>query len=141
MATKPNVWSKRSENILKTCHKDLQKIMDYVLEYVDISIICGFRDKVEQDKAFDGGFTQVQFPDSEHNISPSNAVDVIPYPEGYKSHAKFYYIAGIVEVITNILHSHKVITHKVRWGGDWDRDKDFSDQKFNDLAHFELVEE
>jgi len=28
---------------------------------------------------------------------------------------------------------------KLRWGGDWDRDLDFSDQRFYDLYHFELV--
>jgi hypothetical protein len=26
----------------------------------------------------------------------------------------------------------------LRWGGDWDSDKDFSDQNFDDLVHWEL---
>ena len=28
---------------------------------------------------------------------------------------------------------------KLRWGGDWNDNKDFSDQTFDDLVHFELV--
>jgi peptidoglycan L-alanyl-D-glutamate endopeptidase CwlK len=32
------------------------------------------------------------------------------------------------------------MTHSVRFGGDWDGDKDITDQKFNDLVHFELIE-
>ena len=26
----------------------------------------------------------------------------------------------------------------LRWGGDWDRDFDLKDQRFNDYPHFEL---
>ena len=26
----------------------------------------------------------------------------------------------------------------LRWGGDWDMDHNFKDQKFDDLCHFEL---
>jgi hypothetical protein len=29
---------------------------------------------------------------------------------------------------------------KLRWGGDWDSDKDTKDQNFNDLPHFELID-
>lgn len=138
METKQNKFSKRSENILSTCHDDLRKVMDYVLEYVDISIICGFRDKAEQDEAYARGSSKLEFPKSEHNERPSRAVDIIPYPEGYKGDKKFYYIAGIVEVVSNILLKHGIITHEIRWGGDWDSDVDFTDNKFNDLAHYEL---
>jgi peptidoglycan L-alanyl-D-glutamate endopeptidase CwlK len=31
------------------------------------------------------------------------------------------------------------MTHDVRYGGDWDGDKDINDQTFNDTVHFELV--
>ena len=27
----------------------------------------------------------------------------------------------------------------IPWGGDWDGDGDFSDQRFHDLPHFELT--
>jgi peptidoglycan L-alanyl-D-glutamate endopeptidase CwlK len=30
---------------------------------------------------------------------------------------------------------------KIRWGGDWNGDLQFRDEKFKDLPHFELVEE
>ena len=28
----------------------------------------------------------------------------------------------------------------IRWGGDWDRDTEVRDNKFDDLVHFEIVE-
>jgi len=37
------------------------------------------------------------------------------------------------------LYNEGKITHKLRWGGDWDSDKVFDDQNFDDLPHFELV--
>lgn len=32
------------------------------------------------------------------------------------------------------------MSHSVRYGGDWDSDKDIDDQNFRDLVHFELIE-
>ncbi len=31
------------------------------------------------------------------------------------------------------------MTHAIRYGGDWDRDFDITDNKFQDLVHFELI--
>ena len=37
-----------------------------------------------------------------------------------------------------VLFVYKKMKINVRWGGDWDSDLDFNDQKFLDLVHFEL---
>jgi hypothetical protein len=50
-----------------------------------------------------------------------------------KVFARFYYMAGRVQTLAESMG----IT--IRWGGDWDSDKDFFDQTFDDLVHFELV--
>lgn len=47
--------------------------------------------------------------------------------------SKFYYMAGLAQKQADILGI------KIRWGGDWDSDKDFFDQTFYDLVHIELV--
>ena len=80
-----NQFSHVSRERLETCHPDLQTLMEHVLARRDISIVCGHRGQEEQDAAFDGGFSERKWPNSAHNQSPSWAVDIIPYPEGYKA--------------------------------------------------------
>ena len=45
----------------------------------------------------------------------------------------------MVIAISKELLKNGEIYHNVRWGGDWNMDNNFKDQKFNDLPHFELV--
>jgi hypothetical protein len=65
---------------------------------------------------------------------PSRAVDVAPYPIDWNDFKRFYHFAGIVRAVA---HQRGV---KIRWGGDWDSDFDFKDERFLDLPHFELVD-
>jgi peptidoglycan L-alanyl-D-glutamate endopeptidase CwlK len=37
------------------------------------------------------------------------------------------------------LKQQGLITHDMRFGGDWNRDYDVKDNDFNDLFHYELV--
>ena len=46
---------------------------------------------------------------------------------------QFYYFAGIV------IATARDLDIVLRWGGDWDRDHDLSDQSFDDLVHFEVT--
>jgi peptidoglycan L-alanyl-D-glutamate endopeptidase CwlK len=39
------------------------------------------------------------------------------------------------------LYNEGRISHRLRWGGDWDMDTKVSDNDFDDLVHFELVRE
>lgn len=78
-----------------------------------------------------------------HNYEPSLAGDFAPYPIDFrnaeKSKARFYYMAGVFYAVTEKLFEEGKITHKIRWGGDWDFDHDFEDQSFDDLPHIELL--
>ena len=120
---------------LSTCHSDLQLILYKLINFIDFSVVCGTRNEEDQTKAYNSGHSKVQYPNSRHNTNPSLAVDIIPYPTGWKKKENFYYIAGMVKAIAieNGI--------RIRWGGDWDGDNDFTDQRFNDLAHFELIKE
>jgi len=76
----------------------------------------------------------------------SLAVDIMPYKKGYnafsgeyKDNARFYYMQGIIRGLSERLFEEGLITHKLRFGLDWDMDDIFSDQTFDDLPHFELV--
>ena len=126
---------KSSEERLNTCHPDLQKVFRRVVEKYDLTITCGTRGEAEQNEAFRTGKSKVQFPKSKHNLTPSLAVDAVPYPIDWNDRSRFYHFAGYVLGIAEGMGI------KLRWGGDWDGDFDLKDQKFFDLPHFELVAE
>lgn len=142
-----NRYSKRSSERLQQCHRDLQTIFSVVLQSWDNTILTGHRTKEEQTKVFVSGESELQWPLSKHNKKPSMATDVSPYPipkkwgEGNRNeYEKFRYFAFFVLGVADALYHAGVISHRLRWGGDWDGDKDVNDQKFNDLVHFELIE-
>ncbi len=49
------------------------------------------------------------------------------------------YFAGFVMATAKQLKDKGLITHDMRWGGDWDRDTEVKDNVFQDYPHFELV--
>jgi len=137
-------FGKKSLKRLETCHPDIQKIMNIIITHYDCSVLCGYRDKLTQTLAFEQKRSKVEWPYSKHNKYPSIAIDVVPYPIDWgekgtsaqrrKAIARFYHFAGYVQMAADILQI------KIRWGGDWDGDYNFSDQSFDDLPHFELVQ-
>lgn len=134
-------WSKRSKDKFDQLDHRLQDVMDYVLHNVaDVSIVTGHRSQKEQNELFYGQpqRTKVRWPDSKHNKLPSLAVDFQPYPvpdRREKLWASLAYIAGrAIEYA-----AAKGVT--LRWGGDWDRDGDLTDQNFDDLYHLEIKDD
>ncbi len=141
-------FSKISNERLSTTHKDLQIIMNKALEVIDISILEGARSDETQIKYFKEGKSKLDgiTQKSKHQITKqqplSHAVDIAPYPIDFsnkqKSLARFYYTAGIIKAIAHDLHKKGIISHSIRWGGDWNSNNIFTDQTFDDLVHFEL---
>ena len=76
-------FGKASLKHYDTLHPDLQKICKEVINDFDFSIICGYRNEEDQNKAFKDGRSNAKFGESLHNEYPSKAVDVIPYPTGF----------------------------------------------------------
>ena len=74
-----NTFSENSKQRLETCHRDLRTLFGNVIQDFDCTIVCGHRDKPEQDKAFAEGKSKLQYPNSKHNSNPSMAVLSIPY--------------------------------------------------------------
>ena len=138
--------AKFSEDSLKklgTCHKDLQVIFEEVVKTFDCSIIEGHRGEKAQEEAFKKGLSKLHYPKSKHNSSPSMAVDANQYPIDWKNKRVNYdiiFFAGYVMGVAQKLFEVGEITHKVRWGGDWNQNKRVSDETFLDFPHFELVE-
>ena len=122
----------KSRGRLSTCHPDLQKVFNEVIKYVDCSVLEGHRSKDRQNKLYKEGKTQVKYPDGRHNASPSNAVDVTPYPVDWDDRERQTLFAGFV---LGISRSMGII---LRWGGDWDQDFQVQDNRFDDFPHFEI---
>ena len=78
------------------------------------------------------GKSQLGWPNSNHNTSPSRAVDVVPYPVDWSDRDRFHLFAGYV------LATAQSLGYTLRWGGDWDSDTQTSDNQFDDFPHFEV---
>jgi len=133
-------YGTRSRNNLSTCDIRWKTIMNEVIKYYDCTIITGHRDKEEQNAKYAEGTSEVSWPNSKHNTRPSMAIDVAPWPiptdwgdKVWKDRVKFYELKAIIFFVA----AKQGI--KVRYGGDWDRDYDYTDNKFDDLIHFEII--
>ena len=125
-------FSKRSMSKLMTAHPDLQRLFLAVVKEHDCTILCGHRNKEEQQGAYQDGLSMLQWDDSLHNKVPSRAIDASPYPIDWRNTERFIVYAR------HVLAKAKELGISIRWGGDWDGDGDMTDQRFMDLVHFEL---
>lgn len=127
-------FSKLSLDRLSTCDERLQRVLTEAIKTIDFTVMCGHRSQQDQDKAYAEGKSKVKFPNSKHNTSPSRAVDIAPWPIDWKDRERFVFLAGHVLGIASALGI------KLRWGGDWDGDKNLKNNSFMDLPHFEVVD-
>lgn len=137
-----NSYSKNSDDRLNTCHPDLIHICRKLLKYFDHSVYEGYRGKEEQNHYLAIGRSKVKYPNGKHNKKPAMAVDIAPYPREKKEKcriAKYNIMTGHFFQIAAELYEAGVITHKIRWGGDWNMDDNLSNNSWDDLAHFELI--
>jgi len=126
-------YSERSLKNLESCDRHIKFIMLEVIKRVDCYIIWGHRGQEEQDIAFHSGYSKLKYPDSKHNVYPSQAIDVIPYPSGWDKERNFYFLAGQIFAIAYIFNID------LRWGGDFNCDRNFYNDRWLDLGHFEIV--
>ena len=117
-------FSRQSEEKLRTCRIELQTVLREAIKHCDFTVVCGFRDQDEQNKAVEEGRSQLAWPNSNHNTWPSYAVDVAPYPINWKDEKEFYYLAGMILGIASQLGI------RLKWGGRW--------KTLVDLPHFEI---
>ena len=133
-------FSIKSQERLRTCHPELQKLFNYVILDYDCSIICGFRGEAEQNEAYASGNSKLRWPQSKHNQQPSLAVDVVPYERGLDwGRMQSAHFAGYVKGIADQLYRIGVMKFRIRNGVDWDNDNDIDDTTFFDACHFELI--
>lgn len=142
-----NYFSAKSLEKLSSCDRDLICVMEKAISIsrVDFGISSGFRTIRSQEKLFKEGRSDkdgITNP-SKHNSFPAEACDIFisSVPVDLYDLNHLCYIAGVIEAVSDYLYEEKIITHRVRWGGNWDRDKVLLiDQAFDDACHFELVD-
>jgi len=127
-----------SKKRYKTLDPKLQEIVDIAIKIYDFTIVCGYRNKEDQNDAYRTGASQKKWPKSKHNTNPSKAVDLGPYSSKLKdvdweNLEAFIYLAGIILGIA----AAKGI--KIRWGGDFNMNTIIGDDNFKDWGHFELI--
>lgn len=137
------IFGSESKRQLATCHNDLQAVANEAIKYIDFSIIEGHRGHDAQEAAFAKGNTQLHFPKGNHNSLPSKAFDFAPFPVDWGGGAanteRWCYVAGYIMAVGERLLAEGKITHKLRWGGDWNRNDDTRDEHFRDRPHIEIV--
>lgn len=126
-------FGKRSRAKLNQCDARLQLLFERVVEGWDCTIVTGYRGEKAQNAAYKAKRSKLKWPRGRHNALPSRAVDVAPWPLDWHDTPRFYAFGGYVLGVAAVLGI------PIRWGGDWDGDRDLKDQKFNDLVHFELT--
>ena len=130
-------WGRRSLAHRNKLAGGLVRVFDHALALspFDLAITDSHRGERLQTEAFASGASKARWPHSLHNVVPSRAGHLDPFPIRYENWKLYYGLSTIVVIAASQLGI------RLKWGGDWDGDFDYTDQTFNDLAHWELVEE
>jgi len=155
---------KTSKKVFDTLHPDLQLILSWGLKYcaVDMSLYEGHRPQEKQfgyykkGREFKNGRWVVVNKKAvitnvdgyrikgKHNYNPSHAVDFRAYVPGKEGvtwdSVHLTYIAASLVMVAEMLYLEGLISHKLRWGGNWDKDGDLDDNKLVDRPHVEIYE-
>lgn len=118
-------YSKKSIERIEECDEKLQLIAYELIHRMDVMVLCGHRNKADQNKAFDTGKSRLRWPNGKHNSFPSKAIDIAPYPIDWNNLGRFKVMCNHVEQIA------KELGIKVRMGRDF--------KSLVDWPHVELV--
>lgn len=130
-----------SNRLLDQAHGDLQVLFERVSQFYKFRITCSVRNEQDQNAAYNAGYSKLKYPDSKHNKIPSMAVDVYPVVGGKPvlNKVDMLLFAGRVAGIADMLYQIGEIHSKLRIGADWNSNGAASDEKFLDVAHFEII--
>ena len=130
-------YSQRSLRRLEDTDPRLQSIFKEVITQFDDGCLSLRSTLSSYYQVFRSGKSKVKWPHSKHNVLTATAVDAAPYPLDWSDRERFTLFAGFVLGIA----ASKGI--RLRWGGLWSMDgqMDLNANKFDDLVHFELVDD
>ena len=152
----------KSLKVYNTLDDDLKTVLDWGIKYcrVDFSLVDGHRPPSKQFEYFKKGRKNIGGQwlvtnkkwvitnidgykiKGKHNYDPSRAVDVAAFvpnkPQLTWDAIHLTYIGASLIMISELLYEDGTIEHQLRWGGNWDRDGDLSDNTLYDRPHLEL---
>ena len=122
-------WGKLSSDRLATCDKRLQDMANMMISRseFDLTITCGHRTEKEQNEAYEKGTSHAKFGQSKHNVFPSKAIDICPYPINWDTKDQRWQ-----EMSLNAMWCAGKLGFEIVWGGSF--------KKLKDLPHFEIKE-
>ena len=129
-------YSRRSMSRLRTCDSDLVLLMVQALADpacpCDVTVIEGHRGEARQNEMHATGKSQLRWPRSRHNSTPSMAVDVAPYVRGAVSWDwdDYHPLAEHIKATWARLKAEKKVVGELEWGGDW--------RSFKDGPHWQI---
>lgn len=120
-------FGRKSTAILATCRPELQLLVNAVMaeQVMDFSVASGYRGEEEQDQLVEDGASQLIWPFSRHNVQPSNAVDLWPYPVDWNN------IAAFKELNFLMMKHAQRLRIRIECGAYWNKPKDY--------PHYELA--
>jgi len=120
-------WGNKSLERLSTCDKRLRDLANMMLSRsaFDLSILCGYRTEEEQNEAYKSGKSRARFGQSKHNIYPSQAIDIVPYPVDWNTQD-----ARWQEMALNAMWCAGALGIEITWGGSF--------KSLSDKPHFEI---
>lgn len=154
-------FGENSKAKLSTCHSDIQKVFNLAISRskVDFGVSEGHRSINTQKEYYAVGRTTQMHRGiitnvdgvtklGKHNQSPSLAIDIYIWHPRKKTRddisydgLHLSYVAGVIDACSCELYEKGLITHKIRWGGNWDSDGIIKfDQTLDDMPHFEINE-
>lgn len=127
------VLGQRSLQRLVGVHPDLVKVVKLAITRTpfDFTVLEGVRTREKQEEYVRKGTSKTM--NSRHLTG--HAVDIAPLIGGqipWNDKSKFNTIADLM------LACAKELGIAIRWGGDWNENGDWKDEKFYDGPHFEL---
>ena len=126
----------KSKNRLATCCPVLQDVFNEVDRrgLFNLKVLEGHRTSGRQAELYEAGKSQIRVG-GKHTETPSRAIDIIPLQHDgtidWKDRELFTLFAGYVLGVADSMGA------TLRWGGDWNSNKNLKDNSFDDLVHFE----
>lgn len=131
-------WGAASLAHLGTCDPLLILLFQRAIKRADLrrdmKVVYGYRGKADQDALVAKGASKLRWPNSRHNTTPAQAVDVVPLFGGKVSYdwPDYHAIAPSIKAEWAEMVAEGLVPAGVtlEWGGDWKR--------FPDGAHWQI---
>jgi len=126
-------FGKKSMERLEGVHPRLVDWAFRVVTAFDCTVIYGVRTEEEQRHMVSIGASKTM--KSYHLVQDTgwgHAIDLAPYPIDWNDLRSFWVLGGVGIAIASEMGI------PITWGRDWDGDRDWDDQSFDDYVHFQV---